>query len=263
MRIVKIIAGILVALIIVIAAVVYFGLSNLNGFVEEIIETAGSKSLQTAVNVGGVNIDLLDGKGSINSLSIANPKGFSSNNIASVGNVSLQLDIKSLTGKVKVIKSISVDGVKLRAEQKGVTDTNLQALLDNIKSAAGGSSSSPKSGSPKSDSSSQIEVRLMVESLRFGESEIALETEQYGGKTIKLPAYTQNNIGNKITGLTPDQLSEAIVSNLIIKAEKAVKRKVREAAKDKAEEKLKEKLKEELGHKVSEEDVNKLKSLFK
>jgi len=249
----------LIAIIIVIAAVVYFGLSNLNGFVEDVIETSGSKTLQTAVNVGGVNIELLEGKGAINTLTIANPKGFSNNNIASVGNVSLQLDVKSLTGKVKVIKSISVDGVKLRAEQKGISDTNLQALLDNIKSATGGSNSTPN----KSDSSGQPDVRLMVESLRFGESEIALETEQYGGKTIKLPAYTQNNIGNKTTGLTPDQLSEAIVSNLISKAEKAVKRKAREALKDKAEEKLKEKLKEELGDKISEENVDKLKQLFK
>lgn len=258
MKIVKILAGIVILLIIVIAAGLYFGLSNLNGLVEDVIESSGSKTLQTAVNVGGVNIELLDGKGAINNLSIANPKGFSNNNIASIGNATLQIDVKSLANKVKVIKQISIDGVKLRAEQKGITDTNIKALLDNMKSTSG-----KTNNTASNDSSEQVDVRLMVESLRFGESEIVLETEQFGGKTITLPAYTQNNIGNKTTGLTPDQLSEAIVSNLMRKAEKAVKRKLREAAKDKAEEKLKEKLKEELGDKISEDDVNKLKQLFK
>lgn len=258
MKILKIISAVLITVLIVIAALAYFVFKNINSYVEEFIESSGSQTMQTAVRVGGVNIELLEGKGTISNLSIANPEGFSANKLLSVSTAGLQLDIESLQSNVKVIKNINIDKVKLRAEQKGISDTNLQALLNNIKQAS--SSTAPAS---EASSSASNDIRLMVESLRFGESEITLETEKYGSKVITLPAYTQKNIGNKKTGLTPEQLSDAIVSNLLRKAEKAVKRKLRESAKDKAEEKLKEKLKEKIGDKISEDDVDKLKQLFK
>jgi preprotein translocase subunit SecF len=110
----------------------------------------------------------------------------------------------------------------------------------------------------------------MIESLNFGESEIALETEKYGGRTIKLPGYTQSNIGDKKTGLTPDEVSQAIMQSLLSRVKSAVKSELKKVAKaevkekiDEEKDKLKDKLKEKVGDKVSSEDVDKLKSLFK
>ncbi len=260
MKIVKIILGLLVTLAIVVAIVVFFGLSKINGIVEKAIETVGTETLQTSVNVSSVDIKLVEGKGQINGITIANPKGYSSNNLLSVGDIGLQIDIESLPGNVKVIKEIYVDAVQLRAEQKNITDTNIQALIDNMKRSSSGSSSNSDNSQ---SSGSGPDVRLMIEKLRFGESSLTLETEKYGGKTLKIPGYTQTNIGNKTKGLAPDEIGPIIVSSILNKAQKAVKRELREAAKDKAEEKLKDKLKEKLGDKISSDDVDKLKGLFK
>ncbi len=259
MKITKIIGTIFILFILAVGGIAYYVLSNINSIVEREAERAGYKALQTSVDVSGVDIRLLDGKGSISALTIANPKGFSGNKFLSVGNVVLQIDTASLTKKVKVIKNISVEGVKLRGEQINIKDTNVEALINNMKKASGVSTQPNTSGS----TSSSEDIRLMIESLRFGESEISLETEKYGGKTLSLPAYTQRNIGDKTTGLTPDQITEVIMSNLLNKVEKTVKRSLREAAKSKAEEKVKEKLKDELGDKISEDDVDKIKNLFK
>lgn len=258
MKTLKIIIALLVLLALLAGGAIYYLVNNINRIVEGVIESEGSAALQTRVAVGGVDIQLLEGKGGINSLTIANPKGFSNNDLFTLGNAGIQLDTQTITKPVKVIKNIAIAGVVLRAEQKGISDTNLKTLLDNINEKT-----SPNAKQGNDNSQTKQDIRLMVESLQFGESKILLETEQYGGRTITLPAYSQSNIGDKQTGLTPEQLSEAIVSNMLRKAEKAVKRELREAAKDKVEEKLKDKLKEELGDKISEDNVNTLKQLFK
>ncbi len=260
MKIVKIILGLLAVAIILIAIAVFFVLKNINGIVEEAIESVGTDTLQTSVNVSSVDIKLVEGKGEISGITIANPKGYSGNSLLSVGDVGLQIDIESLPGDVKVIKEIYVDAVQLRAEQKNITDTNIQALIDNMKSSGGDSSSSSASSQ---SSGSEPEVRLMIEKLRFGESSLTLETEKYGGKSLTIPGYTQTNIGNKTKGLAPEEIAPIIVNSILKKAQKAVKKELGDLAKDKAEEKLKEKLKEKLGDKISSDDVDKLKGLFK
>ncbi|MGH1486995.1 MAG: hypothetical protein ACRBCI_12325 [Cellvibrionaceae bacterium] len=263
MKALKIIIGIVVTLIIIVAIVFGVGLSQLNSIVERVIEEVGTDTLKTSVNVSAVDITLTEGKGVINGLSVNNPQGYSNNKLLSVGDVGLQIDIESLTNNVKVIKQVYVKGVKLRAEQKNLTDTNIQALIDNLKSQ-----SSNTSGASKSKSGD--DVLLMIEKLQFGESEIALETEKYGGKTIKLPGYTQTNIGSKSKGLTPDQVSQVIMKSLLDRVKKSVKNELKKIAKDEVKEKigkekdkLKDKLKEKVGDKISSDDVDKLKNLFK
>jgi hypothetical protein len=270
MKAVKIILGLIVVIIIAVSGVLFFGLSKINGIVEEVIETVGSKTLQTAVNVSAVDIVLLEGKGSVKGFTVANPKGFSNNNVISVGDVGLQIDIESLTKNVKVIKEVYIDAIALRAEQKNLTDTNIQALIDNLKSSTGSSTAKTSNASKEAGGP---DVRLMIESLRVGDSSIALETERFGGRTVKLPGYTQKNIGDKTKGLTPDQISQVIMDSILTRAKQAVKKEVEALVKSEITDKAKEKvdaeverakgqLQEKLGDKVNTGDIDKLKGLF-
>jgi hypothetical protein len=80
-----------------------------------------------------------------------------------------------------------------------------------------------------------------------------------GSKTINLPAFSVNNIGDKKTGVTPEQAGQKITQQLMTKVKAAVKKElgslITDEVKDKAKEKLKEKLKEQI-------NTDKLKSLF-
>ncbi len=269
MKVVKIILGLVAVLVIVVGGFLFFGLSQINTIVKEAIEIVGTDTLKTSVKVNAVDIELLEGKGSLKGFSIANPKGFSGNNIVSVGDIGLQIDIESIPKDVKVIKEVYIDAIALRAEQKNITDTNIQALIDNLESSSSGSTESSSSSSSES-----ADVRLMIESFRIGDSSIALETEKFGGRTVKLPGYTQKNIGDKKNGLTPEQISQTIMDGLLARAKKAVKSELENLLKGeleaKAKEKLEEakqkatdKLQEKLGDKIKAGDVEKLKGLFK
>ena len=275
MKTIKIIAGLLIVLVIAVSGVLFFGLSKINGIVEEVIETVGSKTLQTAVSVNAVDIVLLEGRGNVKGFTVANPKGFSNNSVISVGDVGLQIDIGSITKDVKVIKEIYIDAIALRAEQKNITDTNIQALINNLRSSA--SSSTAQATNEKNESGSS-NVRLMIESLRIGDSSIALETENFGGRTVSLPGYTQKNIGDKTKGLTPEQISQVIMDSVLTRAKQAVKKELEgllkselaAKAKEKLDAKVEEvkqeattKLQEKLGDKVNVGDIDKLKGLFK
>lgn len=253
MKAIKIIVGLVVLVALLIAGGAYYALNNVNGFVEKIIEETGSDLTKTRVDVGGVDIKVLDGKGAIYNLSIANPQGFSSNALFTAKSIALALNIESLTTPVKVIDSINVGEISLLAEQKNVKETNVQALLDNMQSSSG---TSKESASNKSES----DVRIAIKKITFAAAVIDLQTEKLGGKKITLPAFSLHNIGDSKTGLTPEEAGQKITQQLMAKVKSAVKKELSALLKDEVKAKAKEKIKEKLKDSLSKD---KLKSLFK
>ncbi len=251
MKAVKIIIAIVVLIAVVVAGVVFYGLSQLNGFVEQVIETTGTELTQTNVGVGSVDIKLSEGRGAIYSLSIANPEGYSDNALFATQSIDLSLDIESLTAPVKIVKAVNIGEISLLAEQKNIKDTNIQALLDNLQKA---------NTSEPATSSNSPDVRLMIEKVTVAASVIDLQTEKFGGKQITLPSFTLTNIGDKKTGLTPEQAGKAITQQLFSKVKAAVKAELSQIVKDSAKDKLKETLETKIKENIS---TDKLKSLFK
>jgi hypothetical protein len=194
----------------------------------------------------------LEGSGAIYNLSIANPKGYSSNKLFAANSLALKIDVKSLTNPVKVINLVSVGEISLRVEQKNLKDTNVQTLLDNMQKAVGENSSS-KDGS--SD-----DVRIMIEKISFAATVIDLQTEKLGSKKINLPGFSLSKIGDKKTGVTPEQAGQQITKQLMEKVKAAVKKELGKLLSEEAKGQLKEKLQDKLKESI---DTDKLKSLFK
>jgi DNA-directed RNA polymerase subunit E'/Rpb7 len=252
MKTIKVVVSIVVLLAIVAVGIIFYGLSNLNGFIEKVIEDTGTNITKTSVNVGSVDVKPLEGSGAIYALSIANPKGYSSNKLFVANSVALKIDVKSVTNPVKVIKLVSVGEMSLRVEQKNIKDTNVQALLDNMQQVGG------EKTNTKGDTAS--DVRIMIEKISFAATAIDLQTEKFGGKTIDLPAFSLNNIGDKKTGVTPEQAGQKITKQLMEKVKIAVKKELGKLLSEEAKDKLKEKLQDKLKDSI---DTDKLKSLFK
>lgn len=253
MKAIKVVVGLVVLIAIIIAGGIFYGLNNLNGFVEKIIEDTGTELTQTRVDVGSVDIKLLEGTGAIYNLSVANPKGYSANSLFAAKSITLSLDIESLTKPVKVINSVSVGEISLLAEQKNVKDTNIQALLDNMPASGGASAE-------KSSSDSSSDVLIAIKKITFAATTIDLQTEKLGGKTITLPAFSFHNIGDSKKGVTPEEAGQQITQQLMVKVKAAVKKELSGLLTDEVKSKAKEKIKEKLKDSLSKD---KLKSLFK
>lgn len=260
MKALKILAGVVIVIAILLGIGTYLLFKNINDIVKFAVEEGGTQATKTTVVLNSAEIDVGEGRGQLNVLSVANPAGFSANNIFSLDKIVVDVDPQSLTKDVLVIDEITIDGVKILGELKGLTETNITALLNNLDQGSGSDSSSDSSAGESKD------PLLAVKKLVFSNSELALSSDEFGSLDLSLPSFELSNLGNEQNGLTPQQLAKAAIKPLLARAQDAVEDELKEKVKDKAEEKIKSELKDRLQDKVSEEDLEKLeglKSLFK
>lgn len=264
MKALKILLGVIAVIVAVVAIVMVLVLKNLDGIIKTVVETVGSDVTQVSVTLDAVNAEVSKGRIELHGLSIDNPKGFDGEYLFDMNQVAVQVDPNSLAGDVIVINEILVDAAKISAELKG-SSTNLQALQKNISQSTASSensSSAEKNAVPASESSSEgTDVRLAIEKFSFVNSNLHLSTDQWGDRTVKMPNVVMKNLGDKQSGLTPEQLSEEVIARISKAAQKAIEVELKDLAKEKAEEQLSKELDARLSDKEKAQ-VNQLKSLF-
>lgn len=246
MKLGKIILSIVAIMIIVVAALAWYVFSNLNSIVKELVETEGTKALQTAVVLEHVDIKLLDGSAELGQFSIANYEGFSEPNILAFDTIKVDIEPTSLDKEVIVLDEVTVSGVNIVAEQKGTT-TNIQTLLDQLPKSS-------ESGASEQSTESGKEVLIAIKRLNFVNNALSLATEDYGVHTLDLPKITQTNLGSASKGLSPQELAVEVLKPLLKQAQDEIEKGMLDLAK--------EKLKEKYGEQV-EEQKEKLKSKLK
>ncbi|UCH53022.1 MAG: hypothetical protein JSW09_10610 [Pseudomonadota bacterium] len=244
-------------LIAVIGAALYYVFTNLDAIVKAVIEKAGSQTTQTAVRVDKVKIVLTDGAGTINGLSIANPKGFETRHAFRLGAVETKIDIKSLTKEPYIIEKVIIRKPQVFYEMNKDRQGNLNILYDNIAAATAGS------GSASKPATKSAEPKLIIRHFLFADATVEAKVVPLNNKeyTLKLPTIDLKDLGGK-NGATPSEISQQVLRAVTERALAEVKRagideKV-QALKSEAQEKLDTK-KSELEGKAGE----KLKNLLK
>ena len=234
------------------AAIYIFG--NLNQIIKEAVETVGPEVTETVVKLNGVDVKLKDGRGELSNFSIGNPAGFSKPNMLTLEKSVLQFQPLSITEDAAVIDEITIQGLVITAEQKGLT-TNVQELLKVLESKSSGASSEPEPAS-----SSETDIKLIIKEINFADNGLVLATEKWGEYDVDFPSFQLTDIGEKEGGLKPDELGMAILEPLMKQAEKAVKAKLKNITKEQLEAKLNE-AKERVEKEVEEFKAEKEKEL--
>lgn len=256
----KILGCIFVLLFAVVAGLIAYVLGNINQIVKDTIETVGPEITQTHVGIRDVDIKLLKGTGQLSHFVVGNPAGYSDGHILKWDVIDLEIDPKTIRSDVVVIKNITVKGMAINVEQKGIS-TNIQALLDSVSGKSDGSKNKDKkpSGQPSAeqkDAAKDDGVKLALEHIQFSASTIELSS-QWGAYTLSLPDFEILDVGSKEEGLTPKELGNAVLKPLLELIEKEVSSQLKIAAKEKLKQ-AKERLKEEAAN-----QKEKLKSKFK
>lgn len=206
----KILIGLVVVIVIIIAGAVYlFG--QLDSLVAGAIEKYGSQVTQTNVAVSGVNLELAEGKGSIQGLQVGNPKGFDTDYAFRLNEISMSLDVQRISKELIVVKEIVVDGPTVIYElSKG--GSNIDAIKNNVTTSAGsGSGSSSDSGSgPK----------LIIDNLIIRNADMKVSSSMVKGKTLSttIPTIHLTDIGKQEGGATPAEVARKIFAVLASKA---------------------------------------------
>lgn len=209
MKIVLSVVGVLVALLVIGFFAVAFSLGSI---VKAGVNKKGPELTQSKVELAAARISPFSGQGTLSNLVVGNPAGWQSQNAFSLGEISINVEPRSLMGDHVVVNSILIDRPEITYETK-VTSSNLQDLLKNVQQAAGAGRepSTAKNGKP---------IKIEVKHFQLQNAKI---TAIAGAATasIDMPALVLDDLGTKEGGLTPEQLSAAIVKAVTAQAVQA------------------------------------------
>ncbi len=248
----KIIASIIVVLLLLSGGALWFlAGGSLNDFIKNQIETVGTQVTEQAVTVKAVDIKLTSGAGSILGINLANPKTYSQPNAFSLGEVTLDINLESLTSSPIIIDAIVIKSPQAFVQMTQTGGSNIQEILDAIErnTPKGEAQTADKESAP---ASSTEEPKIKVSKIVLAGTSLSLDLSAFGNKehSATLPDITLNNVGGE-AGLPASQLGSEIVkqalSNIWKKAKATQKKKLTDDAKDKLKEKAKKKLTELFG----------------
>ena len=98
------------------------------------------------VSVGGTRVKLVAGRFQVRKLDVSNPKGYASPSFFILENLHFEVPPRALLGDPIEISQITIDGVELTLERKGIR-TNAGVILANL-AAAGQSGAAEPSAAP-------------------------------------------------------------------------------------------------------------------
>ena len=209
----KIILGAVLVLFITVGFGVYYILSNLDDIVKAAIETYGSEATQTAVRVDSVKLGLQDGSGAIYGLTVGNPQGYTAPQVFSLGEISTQIDLKTLSEEVIVIDHITVRAPEVFYELNKDGKSNLDELKNNISSGTSGSSA-PSSANQNSGD----EPKMLIRKFLFADGNIHASVVPLNKDyELKLPKIEMSNLGGE-NGATPSQIADQVLKVLTDRA---------------------------------------------
>ncbi len=197
-------AGGIVAVLLVVAVALLW--SNINTIIERGIETIGPKILQAEVTVNKVNIEVTEGSGTINGLTIGNPKGFKTDYAFKLGSIAVALDPASLTTDTVRIKSVVIQAPDIIYE--GLTGkSNLEQLQANALAFVGGGAQ--KTGATDSAGSGK---KVRIDYLKIENGNIGVSAALLQGKklTVPLPTIELRDIGKNKDTTMADALGQVL-----------------------------------------------------
>jgi len=204
----KIMAGGAAIAVIAVAVASFYLLSNLNSLVAGAIETHGSDVTDTNVAVSGVDISLRAGRGSIEGLRVASPEGFKATDAFSLGDITVDIDLKSVREDPVVIDEIRIRAPVVNAEVTSTGASNIDELRKSVQAyAASASGSSGKSGKETK--------KIRIKSFVFEQGRVELDASALGveKQTITLPEIRLKDIGGA-SGAAPDEIAKVILTTV-------------------------------------------------
>lgn len=238
---------VLFALVLVVGGGAFWFLTSdkLNVLIEEQIALQGSKFTDQEVTVNKVDMQLLHGAGTIKGLVVNNPKGYSSVPLFSMDEITLDINLESLTtmGKSKpiVIDAIVIAQPEVLVEFNETGGSNIQEVLDAINKNLPKSSSTSKSTTDTS-SISGAEPRIRVKKFVLAGVALRVDLTKLGNTTHKktLPDINLSNVGGD-AGLPASELGGELIKRALSAIWKSAKKEQQKVIEDQVKDKVKNK----------------------
>jgi len=196
-KIILILGIVIIALIVVVGVI---GLFYIGPIVKAGIEQVGPKVTQVSIKVEAVDISLLSGSVAMKGLVVGNPHGYSTPQAISVGTMAVSLDPMSVTSNKIVVHSVHVLSPEITFEG-GITSNNLTKILHNVTASSKNGSENPSKPAPK----------IEVDDFLITGAKVHVYLSNLVNKEIPLPDIHLTDLGKDSNGLTPAELTSAVL----------------------------------------------------
>lgn len=200
-----------------------FLLFSMDSLVTMAIEKYGSEALEAKVTLDETKISVTSGKGTLKGLTVENPKGFETDTAFKLGEISLQLDVGSITKDTVIIKEVIISAPEITYEL-GADGSNLDALQRNAATQTGGgqgkSSDADRPGKSKKSGKKLIIDNIIIRDGKINVSAVGLQGRKM---SVKLPKVQLTGIGRDKGGATPSEVIKKLIDAINIAAGGAVK----------------------------------------
>lgn len=206
--------GLLVLIIVVAIAVgLYIG-----PIVKIGMEQIGPKITQVPIKVDAVDVSLLTGSAQVKGLIVGNPNGYKTPQAISVGTVLVGVDPFSVLSDKIIVHAVHVQSAEITFEG-GLVSNNLSKIMDNVNSVS-------KNFAPKAttESGNKPAPKIEVDDFLITGAKVHASLTGLGGKemTVPLPDIHLTDLGKESNGLTPAELTRAVLDAIISDTIKAV-----------------------------------------
>jgi hypothetical protein len=213
----KILLGVAVTVLIGIGGSAWWLYSSLDSLVASAIRQHGPEITGVSVKLASVSIKPADGSAALRGLVLGNPPGFKTERALSLGEISMTLDIGSLTKDVVLIKEISIIKPEVIYEHAS-GGSNLDVIQRNVEkyvaAKAGGKSVAKDKGPGK---------KFIIEHVYLKDAKAEVSAEILKGKTVSVPVPNLHltDIGKKTHGATAGEAVKQIFGAITTSVTKA------------------------------------------
>jgi uncharacterized protein involved in outer membrane biogenesis len=216
----------LVCIVLAVAGVLYLW-NSLDALVARRIEQEGTRVLGAPVRVAGVDLSLREGTGRIRDLRVGNPEGFGDEEAFTLEEITIQVDLDSLTGSPVRLRRVDVETTAVNLEIDEVGRSNLDAIARHAREA-------PKDGGGEQPMEEQPERRIAIERLHFAGGAVSILRPGIDEPDrVELPGFDRSDVGGA-QGATGGEIANVFVQALTRQvAASAAGREVERAVKEK------------------------------
>ncbi|MBF0511740.1 MAG: AsmA family protein [Candidatus Omnitrophica bacterium] len=185
------------------------------------MEQVGPAIIQTPIKVTSVDVLLWAGRISIKGLVVGNPSGYKTPHAISVGEVSVEVQPFSVLSKKIIVSSVHVISPEITFEG-GLGRSNLNKLMDNV--------NAKKPAVETNQAAPKIEIDdFLISKAKVHVTFTGLSQKQ---GTLPLPDIHLTNLGKANEGMTPAELTSAILKAVLKDTLEAVGSSVKTLGKD-------------------------------
>ena len=206
----KVLVGAVIGLILALVGGAWWFYHSLDSLVASAIRTFGPEITGVSIRLDRVTIEALDGRAALRGLVVGNPSGFSTDHALSLGEISMTLDLDSLTTDMIVIKRISIVKPDVTYEL-GPGGSNLDAIQRNVDRYV-----AQHGGDTGQGTGRQGSKKLVIEDLYIKNATANVGTAVVQGPhmSVPIPDLHLRDIGKRSGGATAGEVAQQVVGAL-------------------------------------------------